>query len=1084
MSEITLDEAVSHIHQACTESPKKARSPFFFLVGAGISAPSVPLSGEIIRQCKEKAKRLRTPKEPEESDRIGAYSHWFSQAFPQPGQRRDYLHGLIKGKPISPANLRLAHLLLDGKITNLVITPNFDDLLSRALLLFGKQHIVCDHPATAERIDEERPEVQIVHVHGTYWFYDCCNLRGEIKERSLPSPQTTSTMAALLDRVLARHSPLVIGYSGWQGDVIMSALLRRLAGGPLENNLYWFCHHRDEAGKHPALKDRDDVYFVLPPEKNALVSEGENMHADGGAGPELSAEVVLEALITKFGLPVPPLTEDPLEYFAKMLQETVPSEEGERRNIYFFDNVISRIRQANELLNSSTQRREGMATAESPSQALEKIRNAVRASRYEDAVQMASEIKISNLGEEGLREFQEVIWSAALGLPNNPEAEAEAYGLCVSAIDKLSALGKMDDGLRSRLVGALNNWGNALSDWARTKQGEEADRLFQGACEKYEAALKVKPDKHEALYNWGNALSDWAKTKQGKEADRLFQRACEKYETALKVKPDMHEALNNWGNALFDWARTKQGGKADRLFKEACEKYETALKVKPDMHEALYNWGSALSDWAETKQGEEADRLFQGACEKYEAALKVEPDKHEALNNWGSALSDWARRKQGEEADRLFKEACEKYEAVLKVKPDMHEALYNWGNALLARARTKQGEEADRLFQGACEKYEAALKVEPDKHEALNNWGYALSDWARRKQGEEADRLFKEACEKYEAALKVKPDMHEALNNWGSALSDWAKTKQGGEADRLFKEACEKYETALKVKPDMHEALYNWGNALLARAKLKRGEEADGLFQEACEKYETALKVKPDMHEALYNWGSALSDWAKTKQGEEADRLFQGACEKYEAALKLKPDKHEALYNWGNALVALARTKQGEDADHLFKQACEKYEAALKVKPDKHEALNSWGTALLAWARTKQGEEADRLFQGACEKYEAALKVKPDKHEALNSWGTALLAWARTKQGEEADGLFAQAREKLLEAERVMEGGDAYNLACIAALQGKTNECRRWLNLCAERGTLPSRKHMIADSDLESIKGEPWFTDILARAKD
>jgi tetratricopeptide (TPR) repeat protein len=659
MSEITLDEAVSHIHQACTESPKKARSPFFFLVGAGISAPSVPLSGEIIRQCKEKAKRLRTPKEPEESDRIGAYSHWFSQAFPQPGQRRDYLHGLIKGKPISPANLRLAHLLLDGKITNLVITPNFDDHLSRALLLFGKQHIVCDHPATAERIDEERPEVQIVHVHGTYWFYDCCNLRGEIKERSLPSPRTTLTMAALLDRVLAYHSPLVIGYSGWEGDVIMSALLRRLAGGPLENNLYWFCHHRDEAGKHPALKDRTDVHFVLPPEKNAL-KEGENMPADGGAEPELSAESVLETLIAKFELPVPPLTEDPLGYFAKMLQETVPSEEGERRNIYFFDNVISRIRQANELLNSSTQRREGMATAESPSQALEKIRNAVRASRYEDAVQMASEIKISNLGEEGLREFQEVIWSAALGLPNNPEAEAKAYGLCVSAIEKLSTPDKMDDSLQSRLAGALNNWGNALLALARTKQGEEADRLFQGACEKYEAALKVKPDKHEALNNWGNALSDWAKTKQGGKADRLFQGACEKYEAALKVKPDKHEALNNWGNVLLARARTKQGEEADRLFQGACEKYEAALKVKPDKHEALYNWGHALSDWARRKQGEEADNLFKEACEKYEEALKRKPEIHEALYNWGNALSDWARTKQGEEADGLFAQAREK----------------------------------------------------------------------------------------------------------------------------------------------------------------------------------------------------------------------------------------------------------------------------------------------------------------------------------------------------------------------------------------------------------------------------------------
>ncbi|MDZ4779905.1 MAG: hypothetical protein SGJ19_06615, partial [Planctomycetia bacterium] len=47
-----------------------------------------------------------------------------------------------------------------------------------------------------------------------------------------------------------------------------------------------------------------------------------------------------------------------------------------------------------------------------------------------------------------------------------------------------------------------------------------------------------------------NALYEQAQTKSGAEADRLFDLAAEKYEVALKIKPDKHEALNNWGNAL------------------------------------------------------------------------------------------------------------------------------------------------------------------------------------------------------------------------------------------------------------------------------------------------------------------------------------------------------------------------------------------------------------------------------------------------------------------------------------------------------------------------------------------------------
>jgi Tfp pilus assembly protein PilF len=70
--------------------------------------------------------------------------------------------------------------------------------------------------------------------------------------------------------------------------------------------------------------------------------------------------------------------------------------------------------------------------------------------------------------------------------------------------------------------------GNAFSDQAKTKSGAEADRLFDLAGEKYEAALKIKPDKHEALNNWGNALLEQAKTKSGVEADRLFDLAREK----------------------------------------------------------------------------------------------------------------------------------------------------------------------------------------------------------------------------------------------------------------------------------------------------------------------------------------------------------------------------------------------------------------------------------------------------------------------------------------------------------------------------------------------------------------------------
>jgi hypothetical protein len=54
---VDLDTACNEIKQACDEAAS-GRPPFFFLTGAGVSAPSIPLSAEIVTDCQAKAKSL------------------------------------------------------------------------------------------------------------------------------------------------------------------------------------------------------------------------------------------------------------------------------------------------------------------------------------------------------------------------------------------------------------------------------------------------------------------------------------------------------------------------------------------------------------------------------------------------------------------------------------------------------------------------------------------------------------------------------------------------------------------------------------------------------------------------------------------------------------------------------------------------------------------------------------------------------------------------------------------------------------------------------------------------------------------
>lgn len=67
--------------------------------------------------------------------------------------------------------------------------------------------------------------------------------------------------------------------------------------------------------------------------------------------------------------------------------------------------------------------------------------------------------------------------------------------------------------------------------------------LYNQVFDKYQKAVGINPDSHEAFYNWGNDLGKLAGTKEGKEAEDLFSQASEKFQKAIDIKPDKENAL-------------------------------------------------------------------------------------------------------------------------------------------------------------------------------------------------------------------------------------------------------------------------------------------------------------------------------------------------------------------------------------------------------------------------------------------------------------------------------------------------------------------------------------------------------------
>lgn len=303
--------------------------PYLFIVGAGISAPEILTANGIINQCKKKVEQLcrgdeeKLEKICDAAEQIGEnsakyYSYWFEQAYKNKIHRQQYLKSIMNDSRISMSNLLLAQILNTKTIATTAITPNFDNHLLKSLNLLGNYDVFsANNMMDNIALNVNSKTVQIMHVHGTYEFYDCCNLENEIAK--IAHGQGIKTTAGTIEEFLKTKSPIVIGYSGWEDDVIMSKLRERLEYAALPYKLIWFCYSEKDYGKLPEwLKENEEVVFVLPEKKMDMRSEIES-RMDDKEEAALPAEDVLSALIARFGLKSPNLFSNPIQYYIDLI---------------------------------------------------------------------------------------------------------------------------------------------------------------------------------------------------------------------------------------------------------------------------------------------------------------------------------------------------------------------------------------------------------------------------------------------------------------------------------------------------------------------------------------------------------------------------------------------------------------------------------------------------------------------------------------------------------------------------------------------------------------------------------------------
>lgn len=682
MVEIDLKKAVSGIKAPLLETLEHNSTdyPFFLIFGAGVSYPSIPLADGIVDRCRERLQKLGADLPPETSNPLKRYETHFQAAFEHKKSRQEFLSGLIRTKQIPAATFRLAHLLGTGKLTNLVFTPNFDELLSRALRLLGfDEFVICDHPTTTQRINPNAKELQLIHVHGTHWFYDCCNLSHEIENRS------TGGMRDRLDEVLHTRSPIVVGYSGWEDDVIMKALRRRIEGKDLPFNLYWFCYRRAEAQLLPKwLTEHDDVRLVVPqpapatqPLADGPSSPSSNLKGpapalsfEGAPSPEpvLPANRVFDALIEALQLQPPRLTSDPLGFFAGHLETSLYLEDSKPgADPYGLQDILRRVRAA-------------VAFVQEQTDALEEVRNGMRSAAYAKAIEAAHGINLDVLDMRQSEELESILEQIYLAVSDPDPATAldvcnlrsevcerilglkgvdptwavraakalHGQGYCLVQLDQpqealnrynqiLGRFGESQEpGMLKRIVAALLNRGMVLVSLERVDEAIASfDEVMSRSADATDPTFREKVA--EALFTKGVALGEKGADSEALAAyDEILRRFNDATEPILRKW--VASALFNKGN-LFRRAGKREEAVAqyDEVIRRFGEGNDPSLREQVVM--ALVNKGHVLGQEKELAEqavataeevihraGDSTDPLFREAVAK-------------ALVNKGAALT-------------------------------------------------------------------------------------------------------------------------------------------------------------------------------------------------------------------------------------------------------------------------------------------------------------------------------------------------------------------------------------------------------------------------------------------------------------
>ncbi|MCH8045834.1 MAG: tetratricopeptide repeat protein [Planctomycetes bacterium] len=662
---ITAEEFAKRLKVIAENEPEKR---FAFLLGAGCSVSSgIPAAGRLVRDEKAKSdwlRRLRDVREPSVSDAgldewaRKELSHWdpddpgasygelIERLFLYPGDRQEEIHRLCAGEHIKR---QLGYVVLSGLLTqydsqfNIVLTTNFDDLLSDALSYFRQTRpLVIAHDSLAPFIRSTAKHPLIIKLHGDHQL----------------APRNTATETDALDHriaervatVLHDRGLIVLGYGGNDESII--AMLEQLPEEALPYGVFWVSGSEPRGVFRAWLEDRNAVW-VEHRDFDTLMMLLED---------ELSVDPPDKALFEKVFQNIA----ESRQSLANRVADEDKAAVGEPRtpDWWLFDLAAQGVKVTDPEGADAIYRR-GIETLPAS---------------YELLGNYANFLWYERKQPDQAEEFYE---RALVGDPKNATILGNYAYFFHERKQPIQAeeFYKRSLACNPKEATALGNYANFL--WKERKQPDQAGEF-------YKRAIEADPEYAQALGNY--AAFCWRVRKQPDQAEEFFKRA-------IEADPKLVSTLGNYANFL--WNERKQPDQAKEFYKRAIDadpKDTIALvnyalflrreRKRPDEAEELYKRAidadpkdaTALSNYAiflgeERKQPDQAEKF-------YKRAIDADPKDANLLGGYANFL--WRERNQPGQVEEFYIRAID-------ADPQNANNLGNYAMCLLAAGRRKEG---------------------------------------------------------------------------------------------------------------------------------------------------------------------------------------------------------------------------------------------------------------------------------------------------------------------------------------------------------------------------------------------------------